>query len=159
MFDLDKLRAVGAMVARQAREKAAADPEAANDIIDMSPLLAPWRAGTADKPVEHPFAEVVTHGGLPWYCISPHTHRGEPDWEPDGGNALWAVYHGRDAAHALPYKAEGHNPYDTGHWMIWTNGLRYRSNMDGNVFTPESYPISWDGPFDADGNLITEASV
>lgn len=159
MFDLDKLRAVGAMVARQAREKASADPEAANDIIDMSPLLKAWKPGTMDKPIVHAFGDVVTFVGLPWHCTSAHTHRGEADWEPDAGTALWALYHGRDAAHALPFQAEGHNPYNSGHWMIWTNGLRYRSNMNGNVYTPESYPISWDGPFDAEGNLMTEASV
>lgn len=153
MFDLNKLRAIGAMVARQAREKAAADPEAANDIIDMSPLLAPWRAGTADKPIEHTMGEVCTHADLPWYCKSPHMHRGEPGWEPDGETALWALYHGRDAAHALPFKAEGHNPYNVGHWMIW-NGFCYRSNMPNNTWTPEGYPSGWDGPFDAAGNLI-----
>ena len=154
MFDLNKLRAVGAMVARQAQEKAAADPEAANDIIDMSPLLRAWKPGTMDKPITHTLGEVCTYADLPWHCITAHTHRGEADWEPDGENALWALYHGRDAAHALPFKAEGHNPYNVGHWMIWTNGLRYRSNMDGNVFTPDSYPISWDGPFDEDGNEV-----
>lgn len=154
MFDLNRMRAIGAATARLAREKAAADPEAANDIIAMAPLLTPWRAGTMDKPVEHAMDDVVTHGGLPWYCKNPHTHRGETSWEPGGGNSLWAVYHGRDAAHALPYLAEGHNPYNTGHWMIWTDGYRYRSNTEGNVYTPVSYPISWDGPFDQNGNPV-----
>lgn len=158
MFDLNKLRAVGAMVARQAQEKAAADPEAANDIIDMSPLLKAWRPGTMDKPIAHALGEVVTFVGLPWHCTSVHTHRGEEDWEPDAGTALWALYHGRDAAHALPFKAEGHNPYNVGHWMVW-KGFCFCSKIANNTWTPEEYPSGWDGPFDAEGNLMTEASV
>lgn len=147
MFDLAKLRAVGAMVARQAREKAASDYKAANDIIDMSPLLKPWQEGVW---AAH---DVCVYEGLPYWCMMAHDSSGDTTWSPAYDTALWALYHGRDAAHALPFKAEGHNPYNTGHWMIW-NGYRYRSNMDGNVFTPDSYPISWDGPFDADGNEV-----
>ena len=155
MFDLAKLRAVGAMVARQAQEKADADPEAANDIIDMSPLLKEWKPGSVDKPITHPLGDVVTYAGLPWHCTSAHTHRGEAGWEPDAGTALWALYHGRDAAHALPFRKESHNPYHNGHWMIWTDGRYYRSNMDNNVWDPSEYSTRWDGPFDAEGNEVS----
>lgn len=154
MFDLEKLRAVGAMVARQAREKAAADYEAANDIIDMSPLLKPWQEGVWKQ------HDVCVLFGLPYWCMMGHDSTGNPLWSPAHDTALWALYHGRDAAHALPFKAEGHNPYNTGHWMIWEDGFRYRSNMEGNVWTPEGYPEGWDGPFFADGTPVsTEVSV
>lgn len=153
MFDLEKLRAVGAMVARQAREKAAADYEAANDIIDMAPLLKPWQVG---KWLLH---AVCVYGGLPYWCMMEHDSTGIPNWTPAYNTALWALYHGRDAAHALPFKAEGHNPYNTGHWTIW-NGYRYRSNTDAVVHSPADRPAAWDGPFDENGKLInTEASV
>lgn len=154
MFDLNKLRAIGAMVARQAQEKAAADPEAANNIIDMSPLLKEWKPGTMDKPITHTLGEVCTYTELPWHCIIPHTHSGETGWEPGGDAAMWALYHGRDAAHALPFRKEGHNPYNKGHWMIWTDGYRYRSNMDTNTWTPEEYAKGWDGPFDDEGGEV-----
>lgn len=154
MFDLKQLRAVGAMVAKQAREKAAAEPEAANDIIDMSPLLAPWKAGTAEKPVEHKLGDIVAYADMPWHCLVAHTHRGEPDWEPNGLTALWAQYHGRDAAHALPFRSEGHNPYNEGHWMLWTDGWRYRSTMNTNTWSPVDYPSGWAGPFDSEGNKV-----
>lgn len=142
MFDLNKLRAVGAMVAKQAQEKAAADPSAANDIIDMSPLLKEWTPGTMDKPVMYSKNDVRTYNGLPWWCMTAHTHSGEPGWEPDGGTALWAQFHGRDAAHALPFKAEGHNPYMTGHWCT-EDGRPYECIADGTVWSPSMRPQNW----------------
>lgn len=142
MFDLDKLRAVGAMVARQAREKAAADPQAANDIIDMTPLLKEWKPGTRDNPVEYAKNAVAVYDGLPWLCITAHTHHGEPGWGPGGASALWAVYHGRDAAHALPFRAEGHNPYMVGHWCL-EDGKPYECIVDDTVWPPSVLPGSW----------------
>ena len=138
MFDLKKLHAIGVMVAKQAREKAKADPEAANDIIDMSPLLEPW------KEKEWKFNDVCVFNGIPFWCMTPHDSTGNPLWSPAYETALWAQYHGRDAEHALPFKAEGHNPYHYGHWMIWTDGTRYKSIMENNVWTPETYPSGWE---------------
>ena len=149
------MRALGRMMRMVAQSTApSAEP---NDVIDIAPLLAPWRAGTAEHPIEHAFGSVTSYADMPWHCTTAHTHRGETEWEPNGNTALWAQYHGRDAAHALPFRAESHNPYNTDHWMIWTDGYRYCSNMTSNVWTPDTYPQGWDGPFDKDGNLIKEA--
>ena len=137
MFDLEKLRAVGAMVARQAREKAAADPEAANDIIDMSPLLKPWSQGKWDT------LAVCVHESLPYWCVIGHDSTDVPNWSPADDTALWALYHGRDSAHALPFKAEGHNPYHKGHWAIY-EGERYVSTKENNVWSPDDYPDGWE---------------
>lgn len=142
MFDLNKLRAIGAMVAKQAREKAAADPEAANDIIDMSPLLKEWKPGTMDKPVTYERLDVRTYDNLPWWCVTAHTHHGEEGWEPGSASALWAQYHGRDAAHALPFKAEGHNPYNAGHWCT-EDETPYECLQDGTVHPPSVLLSAW----------------
>lgn len=148
MFDLVKLQAIGKMIAKQAREKAEADPTAANDIIDMSPLLKKWCEGAWK------LNEVCVHDNLPYWCMTAHDSTGNPTWSPAYESALWALYHGRDAAHALPFKIEGHNPYNKGHWMIWTDGNRYCSKNDGNVWSPADLPSGWDGPFDEKGDLI-----
>lgn len=148
MFDLAKLTAIGKMMAKQAREKAAADPTAANDIIDMAPLLKKWCEGKWTND------DVCVYDGLPYWCMQPHDSTGNPMWSPAYETALWALYHGRDASHALPFKVEGHNPYHTGHWMIWTDGFYYRSKQENNVWSPKDLPSGWDGPFDKDGNLI-----
>lgn len=142
MFDLEKMRAIGKMMAKQAQEKAAADYEAANDIIDMSPLLKAWKPGTMDKPVTYNRFDVRTHEGLPWWCVTAHTHHGEEGWEPGSISALWAQYHGKDAAHALPFKAEGHNPYNTGHWCSYKD-VAYECLQDGVVYPPSVLPSAW----------------
>ena len=148
MFDLSKLQAIGKMIAKQAREKAAADPTAANDIIDMAPLLKKWCEDDWKKD------DVCVCNDLPYWCMQAHNSIGNPTWSPAYETALWALYHGRDVSHALPFKAEGHNPYNEGHWMIWTDGFYYRSKQNSNVWTPADLPTGWDGPFDKDGKRI-----
>lgn len=143
MFDLNQMRAIGKMMAKQAQEKAAADPEAANEIIDMSPLLKAWKPGTMDKPVKYDLHDVRIYEGLPWWCVTAHTHYGEPGWEPGENTALWAQYHGRDADHALPFKAEGHNPYNAGHWCL-ENNVAYKCLRDGVVHPPSVLPDAWE---------------
>lgn len=143
MFDLKVLRAAGAMIARQAREKVAADPHAANDIIDMYPLLKKWTPGTGEKPAAYTKREVCVHENMPWLCTAGHVHHGEPGWEPGGNSALWALCHGRDAAHALPFVEEGHNPYMTGHWCT-ENGKAYQCIADNTVWPPSMLPENWE---------------
>ena len=142
MFDLNQMRAIGKMMAKQAQEKAAADYEAANDIIDMSPLLKAWKPGTMDKPATFTRGNVRVYGNLPWWCVTAHTHHGETGWEPGGASALWAQYHGRDAAHALPFAAEGHNPYMTGHWCT-EEGTAFECLEDNVVWPPSVQPDMW----------------
>ena len=142
MFNLNQMRAIGKMMAKQAREKADADYEAANEIIDMSPLLKAWKPGTMNKPVTYNRFDVRTHEGLPWWCVTGHTHHGEDGWQPGSTYALWAQYHGRDADHALPFKAEGHNPYNTGHWCTYKD-VAYECLQDAVVYDPEVLPSAW----------------
>ena len=136
MFDLRKLRAIGAMAARQAREMASADPTAANAIIDMAPLLKPWKEGAWAH------GEVCVHDGLPYRCMMAHDSMGNPAWSPACAAALWAVYHGTDAAHALPFKAEGHNPYKIGEWCT-EGGEAYMCMEDATVWPPSVTPQRW----------------
>lgn len=145
MFDLEKMRAIGKMMAKQAQEKAAAEPEAANEIIDMSPLLKAWKPGTMDKPVTFARGDVRVYDSLPWWCVTAHTHHGEEGWEPGSTSALWAQYHSRDAAHALPFKAEGHNPYNTGHWCT-EDGTAYECLQDGTTYPPSVLSSAWRVP-------------
>lgn len=136
MFDLSQLRAIGKMVARQAREKANADPTAANDIIDMAPLLKPWVEGKWEKNA------VCVLERIPYWCVMAHDSSGNPMWSPAYDTALWAIYHGRDAMHALPFKAEGHNPYMTGHWCT-EDGEAFECIVDNTVWPPSVMPMNW----------------
>ena len=144
MLDMQTMRAIGTMVARLARTAA---PESnANEVIDLYPLLEPWKAGTMDAPVNYAVGDVRTHAGQPWKCAQAHTHRGEPGWEPGTAASLWAAYHATDAAHALPWIAPtgAHDAYQTGEWMIWTDGNTYRCTQNATVWGPDELPSAWE---------------
>ena len=140
MLNTETMRAVGKLLARTARE--AASTAEANDVIDLAPLLRKWEEG--------PWAvgDVCTWEGLPVWCMTAHDSTGQPMWSPAYETALWAQYHGRDAAHALSFKAEGHNPYNTGHWCL-EDGKAYRANRDGVVYPPSVLPEAWEVEDDA----------
>ena len=144
MLDTSTMRAIGMMVARLARTVA---PESnANEVIDLSPLLEPWKAGTTDAPISYAAGDVRTHAGQPWKCVQAHAHHGETGWEPGVAASLWANYHAMDAAHALPWIAPtgAHDAYQAGEWMIWTDSKPYRCTQDATVWGPDALPGAWE---------------
>ena len=146
MLDTNTMRAVGMMVARMARGRAVESDVAANEIIDLAPLLEPWHAGTSESPASYAAGDVRTYAGQPWKCAQAHTHRGEPGWEPGTAASLWAAYHATDAAHALPWQAPtgAHDAYNVGEWMIWTDGKPYRCAQNATVWGPDEMPGAWE---------------
>lgn len=143
MFDSNTLRAMGKVIARQAREKA--PDAAANEVIDMLPLLEPWREGTMESPMEYALHAVRTHMGMPWRCAMAHTHRGETGWGPGEGNSMWFPTHAADRAHALPWQAPtcAEDVYNTGEWMIYTDGAAYMAGRDAVDRSPDELPDAW----------------
>lgn len=142
MLDTNTMRAIGRLIARQARKQA---PEAAaNDVIDLGPLLEPWESGTAESPIDYAVGDVRTYNNQPWKCVQAHTHHGEPGWEP-GAVSMWGAYHATDAHHALPWvKPTGaHDMYKAGEYMIWTDGNKYKCVQD-TAYSPEEYNQAWE---------------
>ena len=145
MLDVKTMRAIGGLLARQARARAREADAGANEVIDLGPLLEEWKAGTAEAPVAYAAGEVRTYGGQPWKCVQGHAHHGEPGWEPGAAASLWAACHATDAAHALPWvqPTGAHDMYKAGEYMIYTDGVTYRAKMD-TAYSPEEYaPVSY----------------
>lgn len=140
MLNTDMLRAIGMLVARQAREKAALDTTTANEVIGMTALLKPWAEGTQTA------GEVVTYNGQPYKVVQTHDSTGNPAWNPADTPALFAPYHATDRAHALPWAAPtgAHDAYMAGEWMIWTDGKAYRCTMDATTYGPDVLPDNWE---------------
>ena len=140
MFNFEKLRAIGAMVARQAQEKAVQESTTANEVISMAPLLKEW------KPGKHEVGEVVVQNGSPYKVIQTHDSTGNPTWNPADTPALFAPYHATDRAHALPWRAPtgAHDTYHTGEWMIYTDGLAYECRQGATVYGPDVLPEAWE---------------
>ena len=106
----------------------------------------PVRTGTSESPASYAAGDVRTYAGQPWKCAQAHTHRGEPGWEPGTAASLWANYHAMDAAHALPWitPTGAHDAYQTGEWMIWTDGNTYRCTQNATVWGPDELPSAWE---------------
>ena len=137
MPDKSRLYAVGMLAARSAR--AIAPEAAANDVIDMTPLLRPWRAGLYLP------GDVIVYGGKPYRCVQEHNSADSPAWNPEAARSLWAAYHATDAAHALDWvqPAGAHDAYMLGEYVRWKGGIR-RCIMDGTVHDPDTLAQNWE---------------
>lgn len=140
----ETLRAMGRMMARYAQ--GTVTEMESDEVIQSAPLLKPWTAGTFDKPVAHEKDEVRTDENQPWRCVQAHTHYGEDRWNPAASRALWAPYHAKTQPNALPYVAptNAEDAYNTGEWMIWTDGLAYMCKDDATVYGPDVLPGAWE---------------
>lgn len=137
------MRAIGRLAARQARTQA--KEATANEVIDLGPLLEPWKAGTAESPIDYALGDVRTYNNQPWKCVQVHTHHGESGWEPGVAASLWANYHATDATHALPWvqPTGAHDMYKTNEYMIYTDGKIYKCLSNTN-FSPTEYSQAWE---------------
>lgn len=143
MLDTNTMRAIGRLIARHARKQA---PEsAANEVIDLGPLLEPWKAGTSESPLDYTMGDVWMHNGQPWKCAQTHTHHGESGWEPGVAASLWTNYHATDEAHALPWvqPTGAHDMYKVGEYMIWTDGEVYKCLSD-TAYSPDEFAQAWE---------------
>ena len=139
MLDFRQMRAIGMQAARQARASVT-EQTAANDVIDLYPLLTPWKEG--------PYAagDVVVYENYPYRVVQAHDSTGNAGWNPKDAPALFAAYHATDRAHALPYVAPSgaHDAYMMDEWMIWTDGRFYRCRQDATVWGPDVLPGAWE---------------
>ena len=140
----DTFRAIGRVMARYAQDHApGAD---ADGVIEAAPLLKPWAAGSMEAPVSYAAGDVRTDENQPWKCVQAHTHHGEPGWNPAAMRALWAPYHATKKEYALPWvqPTNATDAYNTGEWMIWTDGLVYKALRDAVVHDPDVLPDAWE---------------
>lgn len=143
MLNAETMRAIGKLIAKQAREKAMNPEIQSNEVIDLGPLLMEWSQGTIQKPITYNVGDIRYYNEMPWKCVQSHTHHGQPNWQP-GKVSMWGAYHATDAEHALPWtKPTGaHDMYQIGQFMIWTDGEIYECIQATN-FSPEEYSQAW----------------
>lgn len=138
MIDLEKtLEGLVRMVRIMSAEKAPA--MAADDLIGVSSILPPWKEG------KYTASSVVQQDGQPWRCLQDHDSTGNPDWSPGKASSLWGAYHATSAARALPWQAPtgAHDTYNSGEYMVWTDGVIYLCNTNATVYGPDLLPSAW----------------
>ena len=133
--------ALAAALRRIKREAIAAAPTAdPDDVIADAALLQPWVPGN------YTTGDVRVQNSYPYKCCQAHDSTDNPDWDPATNRALWVPYHATTAKWALPYVAPSgaHDAYQTGEYMIWSDGQTYRCNTDNTVWGPDTLPDVWD---------------
>ena len=133
--------ALAAALRRIKREAIAAAPTAApDDVIADAALLRPWTPG------DYAAGDVRVQDGYPYKCCQAHDSTDNPDWDPATNRALWVPYHAKSPKWGLPYVAPtgAHDAYQTGEYMIWTDGQIYRCNTDNTVWGPDTLPDVWE---------------
>ena len=140
----DKYHAIGMMMARYAQDHSATMD--ADGVIESAPLQKVWKPGTMTAPVTYERGDIRTDENQPWKCNQTHTHHGEDGWNPAANRALWSPYHAKTARNALPYvpPTNAEDAYNTGEWMIWTDGMRYMANSDAVTYGPDILPDTWE---------------
>lgn len=105
-------------------------------------LYRPWKIGRAYK-----VGEYLTYGqngvGDPQLYKVVQAHTSQSDWMPDITPALYDTIGLDDSGYPLWSQPTGsHDAYNTGD-IVNYNGTLYESIIDGNVWSPESYPAGW----------------
>lgn len=138
MFDSDKLKAIGRLMARTARARAVEEDVTADEVIEIAPLLKKWAPGVYNV------GEVVVYEGYPYKVYSAHDSTASTDWTPTGAASLFIPYHATNADLALPWAAPtgAHDVYKKGEFMIWTDG-RVAECLENTNFSPTDYAQAW----------------
>ena len=81
--------------------------------------------------------------GVPYWAMHDHSSVEGAELEPNASPTIWAHCHGTTPETARPFVAEGHNPYNMGHYCV-ENGVVARCKQDGTVHAPSVLPSAWE---------------
>lgn len=95
-----------------------------------------------DEKSSYKVNELRQREGKLYKCLQAHT--GQADWEPENTPALWKLI-GIDENGIMEWSQpiSSADAYNTGDEVMY-NGVHYRSLIDNNVWSPETYPQGWE---------------
>ena len=88
------------------------------------------------------FNDLRKYNGKLYRCLQAHT--GQADWTPDIATSLWKLIGINE--NGIPEWSQpisSADAYNTGDEVMF-NGIHYRSTIDSNVWSPETYPAGWE---------------
>lgn len=117
----------------------------ADDTITVAALYDEWAEGAYQVGDIRLAAYEGTH--QPWRCRQEHDTAAYPDITPDGSawRTFWIPFHGATPETAQDWIAPSgaHDQYETGEYMIWTDGNTYRCK-ENTAYSPEEYAQAWE---------------
>lgn len=114
--------------------------------MEVATVYPAWATGTAYKA-----QEMVTYGvnevGDPQLYRCAQAHTSQADWTPDVTPALWvAIGLAPDQVPVWSQPTGAHDAYNAGDRVHYpdADGPIYVSKIDGNVWSPATYPAGWE---------------
>lgn len=110
--------------------------------MEVVAVYDPWVVGKNYKKGD--FLTFGVNGvGDPQLYKANQDHVSQADWPPDNNPALYTPIGLDDSGYPIWSQPTGsHDAYNTGD-IVNCNGTLYESTIDGNVWSPESYPAGW----------------
>ena len=110
--------------------------------MEVSTVYDPWKIGRM-----YSIDEIISYGvnsvGDPQLYRVNQAHTSQANWVPDVHPALYTPIGLDDSGYPIWSQPTGsHDAYNTG-GVVNYNGTLYESTIDGNVWSPESYPAGW----------------
>lgn len=126
---------------REAMDFAGATLSEENALVCVH-LYRPWSVGVTYKVNEH-----LTYGknsvGDPQLYKVVQEHTSQADWTPDIVPALFTAIGLDEEGYPVWSQPTGaHDAYNRGD-IVDYNGVLYESLIDGNVYSPDTYPAGW----------------
>lgn len=111
--------------------------------LEVATVYDTWKPDTA-----YTAGQFVLYGensvGDPQLYKVVQAHTSQADWTPDKTPALYAAIGLTDEGYPVWSQPTGaHDAYNTGD-IVDYNGILYKSLIDGNVYSPEAYPLGWE---------------
>lgn len=110
--------------------------------IEVATIYDAWKAETA-----YTEGQFITYGennvGDPQLYKVLIDHVSQADWTPDATASLYEPIGLDDSGYPIWSQPSGaHDAYNTGD-IVNYNGTLYESLIDGNTYSPETYPDGW----------------
>ena len=111
--------------------------------MEVVAVYDPWTVGKA-----YSVGEFLTYGengvGDPQLYKVAQAHTAQADWAPDATPALYTAIGLDDSGYPVWSQPTGSPAsYNTGD-IVNYNGTLYQSLIDGNVYSPDTYPAGWE---------------
>ena len=110
--------------------------------MEVVSVYDPWQVGKA-----YSIGDFLTYGkngvGDPQLYKVAQTHTSQADWTPDNTASLYTAIGLDDSGYPVWSQPTGaHDAYSKGD-IVNYNGILYESLIDGNVYSPDTYPAGW----------------
>ena len=111
--------------------------------MEVATVFDPWEIGKAYAVGNFVLYGVNSVGDPQLYKVA-QAHTSQAYWRPDDTPALYVAIGLDEKGYPVWSQPTGaHDAYNTGD-IVDYNGTLYRSLVDGNVHSPDSYPGGWE---------------